>query len=107
MFPANVTQRFVELLAAKDPRALTIAEYFFMLLKMEDHIWWLDRLFGREFKDLMNELLKNWWPRMEWPLESLVELTGNKSDKMYDCREQVDFLKSSCSFCYAQWEMSH
>jgi hypothetical protein len=75
--PANVTQRFMELLTAKDPRALTIAGYFFMLLKMEDHIWWLDRPFGgREFEDLMNELPKDWWPRMEWAIREFGGIDG-------------------------------
>jgi len=75
-FPANVTQRFMELLTAKDPRALTIAGYFFKLLKMEDHVWWLDRPFEREFEDLMNELPKDWWPRMEWAIREFGGIDG-------------------------------
>jgi hypothetical protein len=66
----------MELLTAKDPRALTIAGYFFMLLKMEDHVWWLDRPFGREFEDLMNELPKDWWPRMEWAIREFGGIDG-------------------------------
>jgi len=58
-FPSRVTPRFVELLAAQDPRTLTIMRYYFMLLKTTPHIWWMYGVAEEEFKAVMASCQRN------------------------------------------------
>jgi hypothetical protein len=47
----------------------------------------LDRPFDREFEDLINELPKDWWLRMEWAIREFGGINGEQGDKEYDYRE--------------------
>lgn len=47
---------FVNLLAAKDPRALVIMGYFFMVVKRLGEVWWMQGTVDREFTQLMTFL---------------------------------------------------
>lgn len=67
-FNAMVSRRFIELVAAQDPRSLTIVGYFFMLLKKLDRVWWLQGTAEREFKVLVELLPEEWKPRMDWAM---------------------------------------
>ncbi|RFU35111.1 hypothetical protein B7463_g1247, partial [Scytalidium lignicola] len=68
-FPMMVSNRFVELLEAKDPRTLTIVGYYFMLLKRLSHIWWLQGVVEREFRTLMTFIPKDWLHVMDWAVK--------------------------------------
>lgn len=65
-FPAMVPRRFVELVAAEDPRALTIVGYFFMLLGRNHSPWWLRRRLKSDFIALIKLLPEEWRPKMDW-----------------------------------------
>lgn len=65
-FLTMVPPRFVELLATQDPRILTIVGYYFMLLKTNDQMWWIQDVVTREFKAVMTFLPEKWWSRMDW-----------------------------------------
>jgi hypothetical protein len=67
-FPGIVTKQYVDLVAAKDPRALTILGYYFMLIIQVEQIWWLQGAVERDFPVLMNELPEIWKPRMVWAM---------------------------------------
>jgi hypothetical protein len=65
-FSAVAPEIFIEKLEVRDPRALAIVGYFFMLLKRFDDIWWLNGVVEEEFKNLMEIMPTEWWPKMEW-----------------------------------------
>ncbi|KAM0558039.1 hypothetical protein ACHAPJ_005206 [Fusarium lateritium] len=65
-FPVDVSARFVDLVAAKNPRALAISGYFFMLVKLGRQFWWVDGAPEPEFGVIMRHLPRNWWPAMDW-----------------------------------------
>jgi len=80
-FPAKLPDRFVSLLAAEDPRTLTIVGYFFMLLKRVDAIWWLKGVVKDEFEMLMELLPKFWWPQMDWAIQEFEVSDGEDPAK--------------------------
>lgn len=63
-FTAVVTSRFIQLLEEKDPKALCICAYFFILMKKLDTIWWLDGAAATEFWNLMTFIPEEWKPLM-------------------------------------------
>ena len=77
-FTALVSNRFVDLLAARDPRALAIVGYFFMQLRRLDRVWWLQGAVDREFKMLMQLLPEEWKPMMDWAVR---EFEGGESEE--------------------------
>ncbi|KAH7153497.1 hypothetical protein EDB81DRAFT_841690 [Dactylonectria macrodidyma] len=70
-FPAAVSTRFVDLIAAKNPRALAISGYYFMLIKEGQQFWWVDGAPEREFALIMSHLPQDWWPAMDWAIRTL------------------------------------
>lgn len=70
-FPGMMTKCYVNLVSAKDPRALTILGYFFMLIVQLEQVWWLQGAAERDFRLLMKELPEFWKPRMEWASREL------------------------------------
>ncbi|RSL45092.1 hypothetical protein CEP51_016138 [Fusarium floridanum] len=66
LFFITVSPRYVDLLAAKDPRALAILGYFFMLVKKSRHFWWIDGAPECEFDAVMSLLPHRWRPVMDW-----------------------------------------
>jgi hypothetical protein len=77
-FPATVSRRFVELLEAKDPRALVILACFFALLRSVDGAWWLHGLARREVLGIASffdsgslgpDARRRWWPHLEWAMQ--------------------------------------
>ncbi|KAH7110975.1 hypothetical protein B0J13DRAFT_516409 [Dactylonectria estremocensis] len=64
LFFAVVPSRFVDLVAAKDSRALAILGYFFMLVKKCRQFWWIDGVPEQEFATIMAMLPSHWWPVM-------------------------------------------
>lgn len=65
-FPAMVSQRFIELIAAEDPRTLCIVGYFFMLVGKVGDLWWMRGQAAAEFKALMKLIPKEWQSKMSW-----------------------------------------
>ncbi|KAK7582018.1 hypothetical protein V3481_014092 [Fusarium oxysporum f. sp. vasinfectum] len=65
-FPVTVSDSFVNLVAAKNPRALAICGYFFMVVKLGRQIWWIDGAPEREFDLVMRCLPRDWWSVMDW-----------------------------------------
>ncbi|KAM5343275.1 hypothetical protein ACJ41O_014241 [Fusarium nematophilum] len=68
IFFIAVPPRYVELLAAKDPRALAILGYFFMLLRKSRQFWWMDGAPEEEFAAIMTFLPAHWRPVMSWAM---------------------------------------
>ncbi|PVH68271.1 hypothetical protein DL98DRAFT_441575 [Cadophora sp. DSE1049] len=69
LFFAVVPSRFVDLVAAKDSRALAILGYFFMLVKKCRHFWWIDGVPEQEFAKIMAMLPSQWWPVMSLAMD--------------------------------------
>lgn len=74
-FPATVSKRFVQLVEERQPRALAILASFFALLKVLDHVWWLQGMARREVLGIVSlfnsdyfgpDLERKWWPHLEW-----------------------------------------
>jgi len=74
-FTAVVTNRFIQLIGQKDPRALCICAYFFVLMKKLVTIWWLDGVAGPEFWGLMSFIPEEWKPLMEWGVREIENST--------------------------------
>ncbi|UPK97389.1 hypothetical protein LCI18_008324 [Fusarium solani-melongenae] len=66
LFFITVSSRYVDLLTAKDPRALAILGYFFMLVKKSRQFWWVDGAPESEFATIMTLLPHRWRPVMDW-----------------------------------------
>jgi len=81
-FPAMLPDRFVSLLAAEDPRTLTIVGYFLMLLRRVGAIWWLKGVVKDEFEMLMDLLPKAWWSQMDWAIQEfkVSDMEGEVKD---------------------------
>lgn len=65
-FPAMVSRRFMDLMAAEDPRTLTIVGYFFMLVRKVGGLWWIRGQAVAEFKALMELIPEEWQSKMSW-----------------------------------------
>ncbi|KAF5228661.1 hypothetical protein FAUST_10966 [Fusarium austroamericanum] len=65
-FLVAVSDNFVDLVVAKNPRALAICGYFFMVVRQGRQIWWIDGAPEREFDLVMRCLPKEWRPAMDW-----------------------------------------
>lgn len=70
-FPAALSTHFVDLIKAKNPRALAISGYFFMVVKQGRQLWLIDGAPEREFDIIMRSLPRSWWPVMDWAVRVL------------------------------------
>lgn len=75
-FPGFVTKRYVDLVAAEDPRALAILGYYFMLVVRVEQVWWLQGAAERDFAILMKRLPETWKSRMTWAVEGFELYEG-------------------------------
>lgn len=84
-FPATVSKRFVELIEERRPRALAILASFFALLKIMDHVWWLQGTARREVLGIVSlfnsdyfgpDVERKWWPHLEWAVRVALYDTG-------------------------------
>ncbi|KAH6973229.1 hypothetical protein EDB80DRAFT_743245 [Ilyonectria destructans] len=78
-FFVAVPSRFVDLLAAKDPRALAILGYFFMVVKKGRQFWWIDGAPEHEFATIMTFLPSHWWPVMSWAMQEFEQREGEET----------------------------
>ncbi|KAF5554264.1 C6 zinc finger [Fusarium mexicanum] len=65
-FAVAVSDSFVDLVVAKNPRALAVCGYFYMIVRQGRQIWWIDGAPEREFDLVMRCLPKDWRPVMDW-----------------------------------------
>lgn len=71
VFLATVSRRYIELLQARQPRALAILANWFGLLKSLDGVWWLRGVSRREVMGIVSLFDpddEEWWPRLQWPV---------------------------------------
>lgn len=88
-FPATVSKRFVQLIEERQPRALAILAAFFALLKVLDHVWWLQGMARREVLGIVSlfnsdyfgpDLERKWWPHLEWAVRVALYDTGQSGN---------------------------
>ncbi|KAL6412319.1 hypothetical protein AUP68_04704 [Ilyonectria robusta] len=72
-FFLKVPSKFVDLLAAKNSRALAILGYFFMVTKKCRAFWWMDGVPEQEFAAIMELLPSHWWPAMSWAVQEFEQ----------------------------------
>jgi hypothetical protein len=70
-FTGLVPKRFVELVLAKDPRAMAITGYHLMMIRTHNHIWWLHASAERDLKIVLENLPASWLPKMELAIRTL------------------------------------
>jgi hypothetical protein len=70
-FPAALSAKFVDLVRAKNPRALAISGYYFMVVKQGCQLWLIDGAPEREFDIIMRCLPRDWWSAMDWAVRVL------------------------------------
>lgn len=84
-FPATVSKRFVQLVEERRPRALAILASFFALLKVLEHVWWLQGMARREVLGIVSlfnsdyfgpDLERKWWPHLEWAVRVALYDSG-------------------------------
>jgi hypothetical protein len=67
--PAMTSQKFTELMGAKEPRALIILAQYFAMMKMVEDIWWLKGMAEFELKGIASLLPSEW----KWGLECCLK----------------------------------
>ncbi|KAH7215427.1 hypothetical protein DER44DRAFT_880452 [Fusarium oxysporum] len=70
-FPVALSANFIDLIKAKNPRALAISGYFFMVVKQGRQLWLIDGAPEREFDTIMRYLPRDWWSVMDWAVRVL------------------------------------
>jgi hypothetical protein len=63
--------RFRDLLAAMDPRALVIMAHFFAMTKKVEGLWWFKGTAEREVTGIRSVLPREWHELMAWPVAML------------------------------------
>ncbi|KAI0007057.1 hypothetical protein F4779DRAFT_629378 [Xylariaceae sp. FL0662B] len=72
IFLSTVSRRFVELLEARRPRALTILANYFSILRCLDSVWWLKGVARREVMGIVSLFDPDdaeWWSRLQWAIQ--------------------------------------
>ncbi len=68
----NIRQDFIELIYERDPRALVILAHYCVLLKREDHLWYMTGLGPGLLENIWQALGEEWRPWIQWPMEQPV-----------------------------------
>ena len=68
MWPGSITQDFLELIYEKYPRALVILAYYCVLLKRNNHLWYLKGLGTGLLGSIWEELGEEWRPWIQWAM---------------------------------------
>ncbi|KAJ3499842.1 hypothetical protein NLG97_g32 [Lecanicillium saksenae] len=79
VFPATISEHFLDLVIEKRPRALVILACFFALMKRAEPIWWLSNGTVRdEVMGIVNlfEPGSEWWRHLEWPIRIALQGDG-------------------------------
>jgi hypothetical protein len=69
VWPGNISQDFLELIYERDPRALVILAHYCVLLKKNDHVWYLRGLGRGLLENIRQALGEEWRPWIQWPIE--------------------------------------
>ncbi|KAH8700755.1 hypothetical protein BGW36DRAFT_135228 [Talaromyces proteolyticus] len=80
-FPPIMTERFLQLLYQRRPRALVILAYLFALVSGADNVWWLRGIPEQEIRGINSIMPAEWRWAMKWPLnviESGMEMMFHK-----------------------------
>lgn len=80
MWAGSVSQEYVELLYAKDPRALVLLAHYCVLLKKNDKIWYLRGLGPGLLENIRLALGEEWQPWIQWALDQPI---GSRNDTLF------------------------
>jgi hypothetical protein len=69
MWPGSVSQDFVELIYERDPRALVLLAHYCILLKRNNHVWYLRGLGAGLLENIWQALGEDWRPWIQWAME--------------------------------------
>lgn len=72
-WPAQISQRYIELMSERKPEALVVLAHYCIMLKMIDSFWFMKGCAVRLLGQCRRDLSKEWHPHIEWP-ESIVGL---------------------------------
>jgi hypothetical protein len=73
-WPAQISQRYIELMSERKPEALVVLAHYCIMLKMIDSFWFMKGCATRLLEQCRRDLSKDWHPHIEWPV-SVVGLT--------------------------------
>ncbi|KJZ79149.1 hypothetical protein HIM_01300 [Hirsutella minnesotensis 3608] len=69
IFPMLVKGRFIELVQEGRSRAMLLLSYYFALLSLYRHVWWIGRAGLCEVRCIAKSLTGHWLSMMRWPLQ--------------------------------------
>lgn len=72
VWPGCIGQDFVELIYERDPRALVILAHYCVLLKRNNHSWYLRGVGQGLLENIGQALGEEWQPWLQWPIEQHV-----------------------------------
>jgi hypothetical protein len=67
-WPAQISQRYIELMSKRNPRALIVLAHYCVMLKMIDSFWFMEGSAARLLDQCRRDLSKKWRSHIEWPL---------------------------------------
>lgn len=71
VWPGSISQSFVELIYQRDPRALVILAHYCILLKRNDHAWYIRDLGRGLLENITQSLGKEWQHWIQWPMAEI------------------------------------
>lgn len=69
IWPGKISQGFVELIYARDPRALVLLAHYCVLLKRNDHVWCIKGIGVGLLNNIWRDLSVEWRDMIKWPME--------------------------------------
>ncbi|KAF1814985.1 hypothetical protein P152DRAFT_456024 [Eremomyces bilateralis CBS 781.70] len=67
VFPTILSRRYIDLLRAHDPRALTLLAYYFAGMKVVEQHWWIKGRADHEILGIIDLLPQEWRMQCVWP----------------------------------------
>ncbi|KAE9362929.1 hypothetical protein N431DRAFT_390396 [Stipitochalara longipes BDJ] len=67
-WPAQVSQRYIELMSERQPEALVVLAHYCIMLKMIDSFWFMKGCAAMLLEQCRRDLRKEWHPHIEWPM---------------------------------------
>jgi hypothetical protein len=86
IWPGCISQDFVELIYERDPRALIILAYYCVLLKKNNHFWYLRGLGAGLLENIWQALGEEWRSWIQWPIEQPVRCWDMNSNSLFHLR---------------------
>lgn len=69
MWPGRVKQDYMDLIYDRDPRALAILAHYCVLLKRNNHVWYLRGIGFGMLENIKQTLTEEWRPWIEWAIQ--------------------------------------